>query len=135
MEIMKKKDTTAQSEGAEIFSVAELLSRGLISGAYPRNYPDVDVYAFDKKVKKIINIQVKYADSAKTSTISLRNTNFDYAVVYRGNTDGKCGRKNKQCWVIPVKKIENNKITIGQIDDDYLDAWHLIVKDSKVNNE
>jgi hypothetical protein len=48
MEIMKKKYTTAQSEGAEIFSVAELLSRGLISGAYPRNYPDVDVYAFDK---------------------------------------------------------------------------------------
>ena len=46
---MKKKYTTAQSEGAEIFSVAELLSRGLISGAYPRNYPDVDVYAFDKQ--------------------------------------------------------------------------------------
>lgn len=128
---MPKTDTTAQSEGAEIFTVAELLSRGLIAGSYPRNYPDVDTYAFDKTVKKIINIQVKYVHSAKSSTILLRNTNFDYVVVYRGNADGQYGRTNKQCWVIPVAIVTDNKITIGKIADDYLNNWGSIVEDSQ----
>ncbi len=130
---MPKKDTTAQSEGAEIFTVAELLSRGLVAGSYPRNYPDVDVYAFDKKIQKIINVQVKYVDSAKSSTIQLRNTNFDYVVVYRGNADGYYGRTEKQCWVLPVAIIKDNKITIGKIADDYLNNWDSIVENSRKN--
>jgi hypothetical protein len=63
-------NTTAQSEAAEVRTVAELLDRGLVAGQYPRNFPLADVYAFDAQRRSVVNIQVKYRHGATGTEIA-----------------------------------------------------------------
>ena len=123
-----RTDTSAQSESAEIRTVAELLNLGLIAGQYPRNFPTWDVFAFDQTRRKVVNIQVKYRHSGAASSVALRDTSgVDFVVVYRANAgESVAGRNRMQCWVVPMALVKDAKFTLGALPDDLLNAWGLI---------
>ncbi len=123
-----RTDTSPQSEAAEVRTVAELLDRGLVAGQYPRNYPDLDVFAFDASVKRVIGIQVKYRHAASASDVRFsRLGGVDFFVLYRANRSQPVGgRTSMQCWVVPASAVDGETIRFNALPDEYLNAWALI---------
>jgi hypothetical protein len=124
----KPTNTTAQSEAAEVRTVAELLDRGLVAGQYPRNFPLADVYAFDAERRRVINVQVKYRHAAYAGTVDVRSFDgVDFLVLYRANRGRSvAGRTEMQCWVVPTSEVAGPSVRFTQLPDRLLLAWHLI---------
>ncbi len=140
----KQIDTKAESTAAEQLVVAELGLRGLLSGIYPRSFPDVDVFAFDRDIEKIVKIQVKYRHAAGASYAEFRSGSLgpvDFVVLIRANQgEAVGGRKDvRQIWVLPSAEVDillkrgpgKDRITFSTIADRWLAAWDVIVEYAK----
>jgi hypothetical protein len=138
-----RTNTTAQSEAAEVRTVAELLSLGLVAGQYPRNFPAADVYAFAPEVGRIVPVQVKYTHAADTSDFWVREESLsgcEFVVTMRANASRQvAGRTAMQIWVCPtselVPRLQRNKqgtyIRFSQLRDEWLFAWKLIAENAR----
>lgn len=133
--ILSRIDTTAQAEAAELLAVAQLGLRGIVAGQYPRNYPSIDVYAFDRGTGKRVDIQVKYCHSASSTYLVLGSFDADFLVAIRMNAGRpQGGREAMQEWVVPMDHVRvlarpaegKYRLQLAKIPDEYLRAWHLI---------
>jgi hypothetical protein len=130
-----RQDTTAESEAAELFTVAMLGLRGLIAGQYPRNHKGADVYAWTAEGGRRANIQVKYRHAADGVDFSVKNLKADFVVAIRANRGTTVGGRNTmQVWVIPAAELapliqtvrSDSYVRFTRLKDDWLHAWDLI---------